>query len=182
MSCMKPPVIIEISYFPLEVGNEWHYYNYFAFSFGSDSLIIKVESKERHNSKEYYAVYSYSPPRTEPLGSTLVRSENGRVYEFVDSVEYLIIDFTSDIMQSWIELPSNNIKTIISKTDTFSRNEKEIYNCIRYSIVDSNDSTVVIYGPDIGLLYLKMYPIKGASILETTYLEWAKIGKEKFVF
>ena len=62
ISCdIFPPQSSETNYFPLQVGNEWHYYSPGANTFFSDSTISRIDSTYILNDKTYYVMNTYEP-------------------------------------------------------------------------------------------------------------------------
>jgi hypothetical protein len=180
-SCMKPPINAETSYYPLEVGNEWHYYDYYSFSFGTDSLILKVDSTTIRNGVEYFVLSTYTSSYYDLIGQSYMRYDEGKYYTLKDSTEYLSLDFTIDINQSWSILGSNSINTIISKDSIIVSGKKTLEDCIVYLRVNQIDSSYSVYAKDIGLIEHVSHAIYGASIESELRLIWAKIDNEKIV-
>jgi hypothetical protein len=180
-SCFNSPQEVEDNYYPLKIGNEWHYYDYYSFSFGTDSLILKVDSTTIRNGIEYFVLSTYTSSYYDLIGQSYMRYDEGKYYALIDSTEYLSLDFTIDINQPWITSSSNSTKTILLKDSTFSNEEILIEECIVYSNVTEMDSTISIFAKNIGMVYLKSYTINAAGIDDITYLIWARINDEKIV-
>ncbi len=158
------------SYYPLQVGNEWHYYE-----LESDSFTISVVSKKNIDGKTYF-VKSLSESESSESNESLVREENGIVYKRIEGKEYLYLDFNRNIGEKWQQLPYELFSYIISKTDTVYTNIGMLVDCIRIVSESELDKSETLYAPGIGLVSSSLDFKKGYVIGGSYGLIWAVIN------
>lgn len=156
------------SYYPLQLGNEWHYY-----ALESDSSIFKVDSTSVINDQTYFVISSVLEPE---IAGLLLREKDGIVYRVIEGQEYLYLDFTRNIGESWQELPYARTSHIISKTDTVYTNNGMVVDCIKIISESSLDIIEQIYAPGIGLIHSNIELKDGIIIGGTIGLIWAVIN------
>ena len=162
-------------FYPLQVGNEWHYYTYNAFSYNSDTTIYSLDSVVIVDNKKYYVIKLFEPWSDAVFGRQMIREENGIVYWLFGKDEYVCLDTSKEINESWSHIPKGWTRRIISKNDSINTMHGTIYNCI--SVIDEStmDSTLRMFAPRIGLIYTEVNYKDGYSIGAPKVLIWARI-------
>lgn len=157
-------------YFPLNVGNEWHY-----GSVEADSVVISVSQLTMIFGKTYFKL-SPNPSKN------ILRVENGAVYKNILGRDYLHLDFNRDIGDLWKQVYNNHTCYISSKSDTVITRTDTLYNCINIVSLSELDSSVSIYAQNIGLIYSRTYGKRSAIIGGGIGLEWAIIADSTINF
>ncbi|MBU0561491.1 MAG: T9SS type A sorting domain-containing protein [Bacteroidota bacterium] len=131
--------LVDSSYFPMSIGNEWEYYS----DFEPHSEII-VDTL-RMNGVLYYGFTRLADP------VFWQREYEDKVYylDLSDSTEFLLFDFTIDIGDS-IELPSGYECSygrkifLVSKSDTIITPSGIFYNCYHFEHkINCNDAGIL---------------------------------------
>ncbi len=125
------------SYFPLNVGNEWHYEGV-----ESQPKAIFILSRMEAESKEYFLFSSRQS----------VRGENGIFYRRVEDKEYLYLDFNRPVGDKWQQHPEQRFAHIASRNDTISVKAGMFTNCIQIIAESKLDKSEEWYAPGIGLV------------------------------
>ena len=155
------------SYYPLHVGNEWHY-----TQVESDSVMRSIESTKYVNGKNYYVI-SQSDSET---SDQLFREENGIIYRIIEDKEYEYLCFNCEIGEKWQELPYERYARIVSRSDTVRTNVGILTDCIRIISESKRDEIESLYAPGIGLVSSKVKAKDSAVIGGGLSLDWAKIN------
>ena len=133
-----------LSYFPLEVGNEWTYQRV-----GSGTWTNYISSKRTIGDKEYF-VMSSKDIKDEPPIELLYREENNIIYRLIDNKEYVHLDFTRLIGDKWQKLPYERYIHIDSFNDEISVESGTFSNCIRIISESDLDYSEIWFAPGIG--------------------------------
>lgn len=127
----------ERGYFPLTVGNEWHYK-----AVEAQSWSVSVTSKVKANEKEYFVLTS----------GQVLRAKQGVIYRRVDDREYLYLDFTRSLGDEWEQSPYQRYAFVASRTDSVLTEAGHFENCA-HIISDSDlDRSEEWYALGIGLV------------------------------
>jgi len=161
------PTPVSSSYYPLQVGNEWHYDKVEGAPF-----TISVTSKKMIDSKTYYIKSSSEFESNE----ILEREENGIVYRRIEENEYVYLDFNRAIGDTWQGPPPGKRELYIaSRSETISTNLGVSHNCIKIVAEDELSKFEHIYAPGIGLVSLSMEAKNGYIVGGDSRLLWALI-------
>jgi hypothetical protein len=155
-SCKKDDssTVCNIDYFPLQVGNIWHYTHY----------VTEVTKKVELNNKEYFEVeskYIVTDTVFSSYKTYYRRTENGQVYMLdnnSDTYEKLYYNTCVSDNYSWTfkSTPDAYSAWEVTKTThegSFIINDQEIGNCIQffYDLKEAvDDEHSIILAPGIG--------------------------------
>jgi hypothetical protein len=165
MSCMdfeqEPYEDLSDNYFPLRVGNEWHYSR-----IECDSITFQINTKRNIHGIEYYSRIS-----SDVYDPIYFRKDSGIVYWLHNDTEYVYLDFNRDTNDVWSHLPNWN-RWIESKIDTFG----QYYDCITVVSECSLSINRSIYAPGVGFVYHYHDFKHGYSICPAFGLDWGIIN------
>jgi hypothetical protein len=130
------------SYFPLQVGNEWHYDR-----LESRPFIICITSKKNIAGMMYFERTS-----SENQFSETLREKNRVIYRRIEGKEYAYMDFNRSIGEKWQESPHQRYAYIASCNDTISVRAGTFVDCIRIVRESDLDKTETWYAPGVGMV------------------------------
>ncbi len=148
------------SYYPLQLGNTWVYYN-----IGCGYTNYRITGGQLINDTLYYEL-SYS---------ALYREGSGIIYSRLNDVEYVLLDPEKPINEPWYT-SRTVMSEIISKTDTVFSDTGPIFNCIRIKQISSGAETV--HCPSVGRVIRMRY----SSFCEPMLLQYAVIDGDTISF
>ncbi len=156
------------SYYPLQVGNEWHYDKVESVSF-----TISVTSNKMIDGEMYY-IRSSSEFKSNDIQE---REEDDIVYRRIEENEYVYLDFNRAIGDTWTGPPPGRSELYItSRSETISTNIGVFHNCIKIVEEDELLKFEHIYVPGIGLVSLGIKSKEGSSVIGGGYgIRWAVI-------
>jgi hypothetical protein len=143
------------TYYPLNVGNEWHYHR-----LESQPFTISITSKELIDGKTYFIKSSSKDQFSEVL-----REKNSVVYRRINGKEYLYLDFNRSIGSNWQELPYQRYAYIASRSETISLRDSTLVDCIKIVSESEMDISTTWYTPGIGMLACDVVAKKDVSII-----------------
>lgn len=164
------PIPLSDSYYPLQIGNEWHY-----TQLETGEVTRSIETTKHVNGKTYYVI-SQSDSKS---SNQLFREENDTIYRIIDDKEYAYLYLKREIGNKWQESPYERYAHIASRSDTVRTNLGMLTDCIRIISESKLDEIESLYAPGIGLVYSKMNAKDGADIGGGLSLDWAKISDTK---
>ena len=181
VSCnIFPPKEDIPDYYPLQVGNEWHYYSPGAYHFYSDTTVFRVDSTKNVNGKIYFVINTFEPISNTHYAQLCYREEEGILYQLINDEDYVSIDFNSQVGETWQRLPYEIYSNIVSKEDSIYTNFGRIKDCIYILSESAIDSSYALYAPNIGQIMVKHY-FKIDATHDRTILIWAKIDNKKII-
>ena len=176
---LKPPSDT-IDYYPLQIGNEWHYYSPFAYRFYSDTTVFRVDSTKNVNGKIYFVINTFEPISNTHYAQVCYREEEGILYQLINNEDYVSIDFNNQVGEIWQRSPYLIYNKIVSKDDSINTNIGVIRNCFNILSESEIDSSFALYAPNIGQIMVKHY-FKIGAIHDSSILIWAKIDNKKII-
>jgi len=145
---------IDGSYFPLEIGNEWHYKSSLDKS-DTTLLIIKVEEKKEINNKSYFSILYYQ--NINELGKIIkqVYTKDGILYYTkVESGDELLLIFKDTLVteNTYMGLKLNSY--INDKNQTIETSAGTFGNLATISIgpVEVDGGQTEVYSKGIGMV------------------------------
>ena len=165
-SCQRnEPVDLSNNYYPLGMGYEWNY-----VTIECSPTTHRIIEEKIINGKTYY--------RNENDYSSFIRSEDNRVYEICDSIEYLFIDFNRAVGYRWDHYKFDRSYEIVSKSETYDT----LSNCILISSETDIDYHESVFAPGIGLVRSHLELKNGCVIGGDMTLSSATINGETIEF
>ena len=101
LSCKKDPVSpVTTGFFPMEVGNIWHYESH-PNSFSHAEMTVEIVGTRVIDDNTYF-IFETTYPGTDQSDERYFRlGENGKIFINWQGEEFLYIDFNRDIKDAW---------------------------------------------------------------------------------
>lgn len=157
-------------FYPLQIGNEWHYNRIY-----SDKIIYSLDSVAIIDNKKYYVIKLFESCSGTVFGRQMIREENGVVYWLLGENEYVYLDTSKEINDSWLSGPNGRTRQIKSKNDSINTSCGTICGCVSVIDESATDSTLMIFAPNIGLVYMNYNFKNGYTLIDPQVLVWANI-------